>query len=270
MIVVATSEDEVLGVRASLDELRVHVVKTVAAGESRLLVFAAVDDERQAEPIAVTLRAGGVMAVVRPDSGPSLDAWMRHTEPVRFGDRLSVCFAWSEYDRAGLSGLIELGPGGFGNGGHPATRLLVELLLERLAPGERVLDVGCGSGVLGLCALRLGAARVVAVDIKEAAIAATRRNAALNGMDQRVDAALAPLGQIEGTFDIVVANIGRGAIVELAPELVRLLAPGGWLALSGISPPQCSQVAGFLRPLAEFKRRTSGEWSALVVGHPGR
>lgn len=182
MIVVATSEDEVLGVRASLDELRVHVVKTVAAGESRPLVFAAVDDERQAEPIAVTLRAGGVMAVVRPDRGPSLDAWMRHTEPVRFGDRLSVCFAWSEYGHAGLSGLIELGPGGFGNGEHPATRLLVELLLERVAPGQRVLDVGCGSGVLGLCALRLGAARVVAVDIKEAAIAATRRNAALNGM----------------------------------------------------------------------------------------
>lgn len=269
MIVVATSEDEVAVVRNHLDQLRVRVVRIVAASDSRLLLLGAVD-EGQAEPIAVMLRAAGVMAVVRPVGGPSLEAWMRHTRPVRFGDRLSVCFAWSEHHRAGLSGLIELGPGGFGNGEHPATRLLVELLLERLGGGERVLDVGCGSGVLGLCAIRLGADHVLAVDIKEDAVSATRRNASLNGMGDRMEAVLTPLGQIDAVFDVVVANIGRGAVVELAPELVRLVAPGGWLALSGISPPQCAQVTGFLRPLVESQRRTSGEWSALVVGHPGR
>ena len=212
----------------------------------------------------------GQLAVTRPEGGAQLDGWMQHTLPVKFGERLSVCFAWSEHDRSDLSGLIELGPGGFGNGRHPSTRLLVEQLLAKVLGGERVLDVGCGSGVLGLCALALGASRVVAVDIKPDAVDATRRNAALNGLDERVEATLAPLGEIEDTFDVVVANIGRAAIVEFAPQLVQLVAPGGWLAVSGISASQCSLVVGFLHPLTEVERQTSGEWSALVVANRAR
>ena len=176
-----------------------------------------------------------------------------------------MCFAWSEHDRGDLSRLIELGTGGFGSGQHPSTQLVVEQLLERIKGGERVLDVGCGSGVLGLCALELGASFVVAIDIKAEAIEATRRNAALNGMERRVDATLAPLAEIEDEFDVVVANVGRAALVELAPALVQRALPGGWLAVSGFSPSQCSLVAGFLRPLVELERRTSGEWSALVL-----
>ena len=107
---------------------------------------------------------------------------------------------------------------------------------------------------------------MVAVDIKAEAVDATRRNAALNGMDGRVEATVAPLGELGGTFEIVLANIGRAAVVELAPQLVERLSPGGWLAVSGISPPQCSLVAGFLRPLVELARRTSGEWSVVVLG----
>ena len=233
------------------------------AGASR--ARSAVDDESEAQRLAAALRDEGVLAVIRPDGGARLDAWMRHTRPITFGERLSVCFAWSEHDRGDLPGVIELGLGGFGNGEHPSTRLIVEELLGRIRGGERVLDVGCGSGVLGLCALGLGAGRVVAVDLKPDAVEATRRNAALNGMDGRVEATDAVLGEIDGTFDVVLANIGRAAVVELAPELVQRVAPGGWLAVSGISSSQCSLVAGFLRPLVELERRTSGEWSVVVV-----
>jgi ribosomal protein L11 methyltransferase len=105
----------------------------------------------------------------------------------------------------------------------------------------------------------------VAVDNQPDAIEATTRNAALNAMDQRLESTSAPLAEIEGPFDAVVANIGRAAIVELAPELVRLVSPAGWIAVSGFSPPQCSQVADYLRPLVELQRHASGEWSALVV-----
>jgi ribosomal protein L11 methylase PrmA len=265
IVVVPTTEDGVAGVRARLGDLGVRAADVVAPSEARRLVLAAVDDEWEAECLAATLRAEGELAVTRPDGGARLEGWMRHTRPITFGERLSVCFVWSEHDRGGLSSLIELGVGGFGSGQHPSTRLLVEELLGRITGGERVLDVGCGSGVLGLCALKLGASCVVAVDIKADAIEATRRNAALNGMEARVDATLAPLADVDGAFGVVVANIGRAGIVELAPELVQLVAPGGWLAVSGISSSQCSLVAGFLRPLVELARRTSGEWSAVVL-----
>jgi ribosomal protein L11 methyltransferase len=109
---------------------------------------------------------------------------------------------------------------------------------------------------------------VVSVDVQADAVDATRRNAALNGMHGRLDATRAPLAQLDGAFDIIVANVGRAALVELAPQLVGRLSPGGWLAVSGISAAQCSLVAGFLRPLVELGRRTAGEWSSLVLGHP--
>ncbi len=265
IVVVATTEADEADVRARVGEFDEGAVRVVAAGDARRLVLAAVDDEWAAERLAAALRAEGRLAVTRPDGGPRLEGWMRYTRPITFGERLTLCFAWSEHDRTDLSGLIELGPGGFGSGDHQSTRLLIEQLLGRIRGGERVLDVGCGSGVLGLCALGLGASRVVAVDVKAAAIEATRRNAALNDMDQRMEATLAPLVEIPGTFDIVVANIGRAAIVELASHLVQRVAPGGWLAVSGISPSQCSQVAEFLRPLVELERQTSAEWSALVL-----
>jgi ribosomal protein L11 methyltransferase len=265
IVVVATTEDEVSGVRARLGGRGVVAVQVVAPSDTRRLVLATVDDEGEAGRLASALRAEGRSAVARPDRGVPLEAWMRDTRPLTFGHRISVCFAWSEHDRGDLPRLIELGTGGFGSGRHPSTRLLVEHLLERITGGERVLDVGCGNGVLGLCALGLGASSVVGIDVKPEAIAATRRNAALNGVDDHLEATTSPLGEIEGAFDIVVANIGRSAIVELAPELVRRVAPGGWLGVSGFSPPQCSLVAGFLRPLVELERRTSGEWSSVVL-----
>ena len=242
-----------------------------APSDTRRLVLAAAADDGEAERVAAVLRAEGQLVMTRPEGGARLEAWMRHTRPVTFGEQLGVCFVWSEHDRRRPArSMIELGPGGFGNGEHPSTRLLVEELSARITGGERVLDVGCGSGVLGLCAIGLGAAHVVAVDIDPDAVESTRRNAALNGMDRRMEATLAPLDAIGGVFDVIVANIGRAALVELAPRLVGLLASDGWLAVSGISPTQCSLVAGFLGPLVEVERRTSGEWAALVLAHRDR
>jgi ribosomal protein L11 methyltransferase len=268
IVVVATTADEVAGVQALVGELGAVAAQVVAPGDARRLVLADVEDEWAAERLAAALRSRGELAVTRPDGGARLAAWTEHTRPITFGARLSVCFAWSEHDRGDLPGVIELGLGGFGNGAHPATRLLVEELLGRITGGERVLDVGCGSGVLGLCAIGLGAGHVVAVDIEPGAVEATRRNAALNGMGERVEASAGPLDEIEGTFNVVVANIGRAAIVELAAQLVARVAPGGWCAVSGISPAQCSLVAGFLGPLVELDRRTSGEWAAVALGQP--
>ncbi len=258
MLVVATAGSAVDDVSRRVESLGAPVVEVVTCGTHRRLVEADTADER----VAVALRDLGLAAVIRPDGGSRLETWNADASPVRFGDRLSVCPAWSTWDRDVLPGLVEIGPGGFGNGRHPTTRLLIEQLLARVRGGEGVLDVGCGSGVLGLCALRLGAADVRAVDIKPAAVAATRRNAALNGLDDRLVVGDTLPG---GPFDVVLANIARDGLVALADQLTPLVAPGGWLAASGISPAQCSLVAGFLRPLVEVAQVVDGEWAVLVV-----
>ena len=265
MIVVATTEDELAGICNRLRVLGVRSVDVVAPSDARRVVLASVEDAAGAAGLVVSLRAEGVMAVTSPDGGAALEAWYRDTRPVSFGERLSVCLAWSEHDRRQLPGLIELGPGGFGSGHHPTTSQIIEELAGRVVGGERVLDVGCGSGILGLCALQLGAAGVVAADIELDAVEAARRNAYINGMGGRLEATLDPLGRIEGPFDIVLANIARAGVVELARELVAHVSPGGWLAVGGISPSQCSQVVDFLHPLTEVSHRTSGAWSTVVL-----
>jgi ribosomal protein L11 methyltransferase len=266
IVVLATTEDQLPGARVRLRKLGVTAAEVVAPSGVRRLLLAPVDDESEGTRLVARLRAEGQLAVLRPAGGARLGAWTRHTRPIAIGERLSLCFAWSEHDRRGLLNVVELDPGGgFGTGEHPSTRLLLEELAARITGGERVLDVGCGSGVLGLCALRLGASTAVGVDIEAQAIEATRRNAALNGFERRMETTLAPLGEIDGAFDVVVANIGRATLVELAPELIGRLSPSGWLAVSGISPAQCSLAAALLRPLQVLERRTCDEWSALVL-----
>jgi ribosomal protein L11 methyltransferase len=229
------------------------------------------DDQSVGGSLLARLRADGLLGVLRPAGGAQLEAWIRHTRPMAVGEKITLCFSWSEHDRRGLPNVLELDPGGgFGTGTHCTTRLLLEEIAARIRGGEGVLDVGCGSGVLGLGALRLGASRVVAADIDPAAVEATLRNAALNGFGPQLEASTAPLGEIEGTFDVVVANIGWAALVDLAAELTSHLSPSGWLAVSGIAPAHCSRVIASLGPLRVVERRDCDDWSALVFArHTG-
>jgi ribosomal protein L11 methyltransferase len=265
VIAVATTEPEFAAVEERLQSFGVSPMTVLSPTESRRVILGDPTGEWQGERLAVRLRAEGLMAVTRPDTAGAVRAWLRDTQPVVFGDSVSVCHAWSEHDRHDLPGLIELGPSGFGNGHHPTTRLIVEDLLVRIEGGESVLDVGCGSGILGLCALELGAASVVGIDLDADAVAATQRNAELNDFGASMQASMARIEDIHQTFDVVVANIARSGVVELAGELVAAVSQGGWIAVSGITPSQVSQVAGFLRPLIEVDRRADDGWSVLVL-----
>ena len=268
MLAIATTDDEI---EALTDRLRRFAVRSSdlrSPGATRRVLLIELRDESVAERVAVALRAEGWMAVTRPAGGAALEAWQRSTRPITIGDRLSICLAWSEHTRTDLPGLIELGPGGFGSGHHPTTQMIARVLVDRVVDGARVLDVGCGSGVLALSAIRVGAAGAMAVDLKPEAVAATRRNAALNDMAARVEATTRPLTELDATFDLVVANIARAGIVALAADLVAKVAPGGVLVVSGIGPSQCDQVIGFLRPLVVTEHLRSGDWSALVLARP--
>ena len=152
--------------------------------------------------------------------------------------------------------VIRIDPGrAFGSGSHPSTGLAIAALEDRLTPGDRVLDVGTGSGVLAVAACRLGARLVLGIDLDPEALAAAPRNAVLNDVGGRVDVAATPLATIDETFDIVLANIGLGVLLELAPDLERLVRPGGWLVLSGLLEPQADAVVA---ALPRAFRRSSG------------
>ena len=218
--------------------------------------------ETAAATLIAGLRAQGWAASDRPEAGGLLDAWHRHTAPVDVDGRLTVCFPWSEFkwsDGERGANPIEIDPhSAFGAGSHPSTRLLLEMLVRHLAVGDRVLDVGCGSGVLAIAAARLGAGRVVGVDVRADAVTATFSNATRNSVT--IDASVTPLADVAGVFDAVVANIEATTLVALAPELVAHVAPGGWLGVAGISPAQVSVVRAALGGGVEV---SAGEWSAL-------
>ena len=172
--------------------------------------------------------------------------WLKDFGPMQFGQRLWV--VPGEFDvREPDAVVIRLDPGlAFGTGTHPTTALCLEWLEQIDLKGKTVLDFGCGSGILSVAALKLGAAFVNAVDIDLQAITATRQNAARNGVSDALLAETTLDGEAP-QFDIVVANILAGTLSEYADFICKQLKPGGLLALSGILAEQAEDVAKVYR-----------------------
>jgi ribosomal protein L11 methyltransferase len=203
------------------------------------------------------------------------DAWKEHFTPLQIGERFWVIPAWIDPATvpAAAGGLvIQLDPGmAFGTGLHPTTQLCLAALEARVRPGDTVLDVGTGSGILAIGAARLGAARVVGVDIDPRALAIAATNAALNGVALEIRSGrLEDAG--EALFDLVVANILAGTIIEMAPALAARVRPGGLLIVSGILAEQAEAVCAGLAAagLAPVGETASGDWVALTARQPGR
>jgi ribosomal protein L11 methyltransferase len=170
--------------------------------------------------------------------------WVRETqrqfEPIQVADRLWVVPSWHEPPAGCVA--IRLDPGlAFGTGSHPTTRLVLRWLASRVAAGHRVLDYGCGSGILAIAAAKLGAASVDAVDIDPDALAATVANARANAVEV---GAFEPERLPPGAYDIVVANILAQPLIVLEPLLASRTRAGGRLALAGILAGQAADVAG--------------------------
>lgn len=207
---------------------------------------------------------------IEVDSAAHLDAWRAWARPLRAGRRIVLQPAWLPAAVAGPDDLVVvLDPGrSFGSGSHPSTRLVLAVLEDLIAGGERVLDVGCGSGVLSVAACVLGAGSAVAIDVDPAAVGATGANAARNGVAERVHASTARLTDAAATFDVVVANIGMRVLLDLAPDLVPRVAPGGRLALAGLLVDQVDPVVAACTGCIELERRDDDGWSVCVLGRP--
>ena len=194
--------------------------------------------------------------------------WLRDFGPMRFGRRLWVCPAGHEAPEDGAV-IIRLDPGlAFGTGTHPTTALCLEWLDEIGVDGKTVLDYGCGSGILAIAALKLGAACATGMDIDPQAIIASRQNAADNGVAGGLTLVDSDAG-IEGQFDLVIANILAGPLVEFADSITARLARGGMLALSGVLCEQAHEVRAAYAPWIEFDEPTFRDqdgqtWSRLT------
>jgi ribosomal protein L11 methyltransferase len=172
--------------------------------------------------------------------------WMDHFRPMQFGKRLWICPSHQPPPEPGAVNLA-LDPGlAFGTGAHPSTALCLEWLADHDLRDLKVIDYGCGSGILAIAAVLLGANSAIAVDIDPQALTAAAANAHNNGIGNRVDCRLPEHAAAE-TADIVIANILAKPLEELAPVLGRLVNPGGYLVLSGLLEEQIDAVRNAYR-----------------------
>ena len=199
-----------------------------------------------------------------------LDGWRKNFTLTSLTERTLVVPTWQELPAAETRLGIRIYPGqGFGTGTHETTRLAAVALEEELESEPEpasVLDVGTGSGILAILAAKRGAAHVLALDIDEEALTNARENCAHNQVCNRVFLESRPLTEVQGKFSLIVANIIAPVLLQLAPEFLRLLKPGGRLILSGILVDQILKLRetyaafGFLVKPTE----TMGEWAAFI------
>jgi ribosomal protein L11 methyltransferase len=205
------------------------------------------------------------------------EAWKVNFRPVRVGRRLMIVPAWLSPDLAPSDIAIRLDPGlAFGTGTHPTTQLCLLAIEQHLTPGSRLLDLGTGSGILSIAAVRLGGGPVLALDIAPEAVRVARENALANGVGGTVEVAKASLGEVlAGQFGshwlstpLVVANILTSIIISMLEHgLAGVVAPGGLLILSGILASQAYQVIAALETagLALVAHERMEDWVALIA-----
>lgn len=169
--------------------------------------------------------------------------WMSHYHPMQFGEHFWVCPSWTDVPDPTAVNLM-LDPGlAFGTGTHPTTALCLEWLASQSLDNQDVIDFGCGSGILGIAALLLGARHVSGVDIDPQALQATQDNLTRNGLDPNRLPVYFPEQVPEIQADTLVANILAGPLKQLAPTLANLIKPGGKLLLSGLLDSQGDDVS---------------------------
>ena len=197
--------------------------------------------------------------------------WRSHFTLLRIGRRLVIKPSWQEHTPHPAEAVVELDPGmAFGTGHHPTTRMCLEQMERRVAPGMWVLDVGTGSGILSIAAIKLGAGEAVALDIDGVALRSARGNFHANGVNRKVKAirGTIPHAQVvPGSFDLVVANVTSKVIVDKAQHLADSLAPHGVLVASGIIQERLDEVEAAFARVNEviLERQCDGDWITLAV-----
>lgn len=197
------------------------------------------------------------------------EKWKEHFKPKRVGRRIIVKPSWEPYSSAADEIVLTIDPGqAFGTGSHETTRMCLELLEEAfdaLPAPRRVLDIGTGTGILGIAAARLGASGSVGIDVDPKAVEVAGENARNNGVEDRFHAATTPLSCMEGRYDLVLANVIAEILIDLKHEITARLVPGGGVILSGI----LSEKSDWVEKEYEAAgcrltgKKEDGQWTAL-------
>ena len=196
------------------------------------------------------------------------DAWKEHYKPYAIAEGIVVRPPWEAYEAKPGERVLELEPGrAFGTGLHETTRLVARAIKAHASEvtGRLAIDVGCGSGILALIALALGADRAIAIDNDPEAIDVTRENAARNGLTERVDASTTDVAALTVSAPLVLANIEARILIPMAKDLTARVAPGGLLLLSGILVPQKDDVRAAYADLELLEAPALGEWVLLAL-----
>jgi ribosomal protein L11 methyltransferase len=200
------------------------------------------------------------------------DAWKVHYKPHAMARGVVVRPPWEPYEAKAGEKVLVLEPGrAFGTGLHETTRLVAQAIEKhkKELAGVTVLDVGCGSGILALVALVLGAYRAICIDCDPDAVSVTRENAARNGLEQRVEAATTPIEHVATVSSFVLANIEARALIAMAGDLKNHVVPGGLLLLSGILASQQNDVlAAYASMQMPAMPSADGEWVLLALRQP--
>lgn len=240
------------------DVVKVHMY--LAPDENPAEVLPLFKERLEASGIPYKLATNGV------EQEDWQNAWKKYYHAMDIGKRLAIVPGWEQYDTDRTA--ITMDPGmAFGTGTHETTALCLEVLDERVRGGERVLDIGTGSGILAIAALKLGAAAAEGIDIDPMCVRTAGENAARNGVEDRLTVLVGDLSdKASGVYDLITANIVAAAILSLAPHVPALLAPGAVFIASGIIDTRKEEVLAGLRAagLEPFDVREKRGWVCIV------
>lgn len=240
------------------DVVKVHMY--LAPDENPAEVLPLFKERLEASGIPYELATNGV------EQEDWQNAWKKYYHAMDIGKRLAIVPGWEQYDTDRTA--ITMDPGmAFGTGTHETTALCLEVLDERVRGGEHVLDIGTGSGILAIAALKLGAAAAEGVDIDPMCVRTAGENAARNGVEDRLTVLVGDLSdKASGVYDLITANIVAAAILSLAPHVPALLAPGAVFIASGIIDTRKEEVLAGLRAagLEPFDVREKRGWVCIV------
>lgn len=198
------------------------------------------------------------------------ESWKKNFHPFRIGRHFVVKPGWEQFDTREGDVVLEIDPGmAFGTGTHETTGMCTELVEDNIVPGMKVLDIGTGTGILAIAAAKCGAVNCLATDIDKVAVRVAKENIEKNGCAGLIDVRAGNLLEVvDGTYDVVIANIIADVIIGMAKDVIGVVRPGGLFIASGITREKRDSVIGALKDAGFDVKRVmeKGEWCAILSG----